>query len=190
MYFGLAAWQSYKSLQPRPRGRPRKETRYLSTVGFALVALFHVLLAATLVVDLVTWGLLWPMLSRSDDPKRYAFWREHFFNITSYHTHGLNFLFILVELALNKIPYEPYMLGWLGLYSSLYGLWAFSYYRITTRWMYPFMDASKPYAMVYYVGIYVGHWIFFGVLYALFWVKHQVTGVEEEERSSERLKAR
>lgn len=59
---------------------------WLNVVSAAADQSCMLLWQATLVVDLVTWGLLWPMLSRSDDPKRYAFWREHFFNITSYHT--------------------------------------------------------------------------------------------------------
>ena len=56
--------------------------------------------------------------------------------------HALNLVFIVVELLLNKIPFEPYMLGWLGLYSSTYGLWAFSFYKVTNRWMYPVSSAA------------------------------------------------
>ena len=41
---------------------------------------------ASVVVDLLTWGLLWPMLSRSPDPKRVAYFRNHFFCWNSYNT--------------------------------------------------------------------------------------------------------
>ena len=58
--------------------------------------------------------------------------------------HGLNLVFLLVELLLNKIPFEPYMLGWLGMYSSAYGLWAFSWYKVTNRWMYPVSGTPAP----------------------------------------------
>ena len=51
--------------------------------------------------------------------------------------HGANLVLLLVEFALNAMPYEPYLLGWTGLYSSAYALWAFSYYKATNRWMYP-----------------------------------------------------
>ena len=44
------------------------------------------MLQASVVVDIVTWGLLWPMLSRSPDPKRVAFFRSQFFSWTSYNT--------------------------------------------------------------------------------------------------------
>lgn len=45
-YFGLAAWASSKTLGPRPRGRPRKDTG-LTPLGYSVVALFHVLLAVS-----------------------------------------------------------------------------------------------------------------------------------------------
>ena len=51
--------------------------------------------------------------------------------------HGANLVLLLVEFAMNQMPYEPYLLGWTGLYSSAYALWAFSYYKATNRWMYP-----------------------------------------------------
>ena len=41
---------------------------------------------ATITVDALTWGLLWPMLSRSPDPERVAFYRTQFFSFTSYNT--------------------------------------------------------------------------------------------------------
>ena len=41
---------------------------------------------STITVDALTWGLLWPMLSRSPDPKRVAFYRTQFFSFTSYNT--------------------------------------------------------------------------------------------------------
>ena len=51
--------------------------------------------------------------------------------------HIFNALFMLVELLLNSIPFHPYLLGFGGLYSSSFGLWAFSFYHRTGRWIYP-----------------------------------------------------
>lgn len=51
--------------------------------------------------------------------------------------HGANALFALGELLLNSIPFTPYLLGYLGMYSSSYGIWAFTYFRITGKWLYP-----------------------------------------------------
>ncbi len=33
------------------------------------------------------------------------------------------------------------------------------------------MDASRPWAIIVYAGIYVGHWVFFGLLAVLFQAK-------------------
>jgi hypothetical protein len=60
--------------------------------------------------------------------------------------HGANALFALGELLLNNIPFTPYLLGYLGMYSSSYGIWAFTYFRITGKWLYPvsLTDALPP----------------------------------------------
>lgn len=49
-----------------------------------------------------------------------------------------------------------------------------------------FMDASRPGAILVYSGIYVGHWIFLGVLALLFEGKRRLLGVI---KSSEAYKA-
>lgn len=51
--------------------------------------------------------------------------------------HALNFVFIVVELLLNCMPFYPYLMGFMGLYTAVYGLWAFSFYIYTGRWIYP-----------------------------------------------------
>ena len=50
--------------------------------------------------------------------------------------------FILVELFLNSIPFVPYLMGYLGLYVATFGLWAFTYFRLTTLWLYPVRTSS------------------------------------------------
>lgn len=56
--------------------------------------------------------------------------------------HGANMAFILVELFLNCIPFVPYLMGYLGLYVATFGLWAFTYFRLTTLWLYPVRTSS------------------------------------------------
>lgn len=38
---------------------------------------------------------------------------------------------------------------------------AFTVFRTTGVWLYPFLDASKPWAPLAYAGIYAGSWVFF-----------------------------
>ena len=117
--------------------------------------------------------------------------------------HVFNALFMLVELLLNSIPFHPYLLGFGGLYSSCFGLWAFSFYHRTGRWIYPvgklcscqcslcssapslkllplvqFLNASKPWAPFMYAGIYLGHWAFFGLVAMLFRLRDRLLGTK------------
>ena len=41
---------------------------------------------------------------------------------------------------------------------------AFTVFRTTGVWLYPFLDASKPWAPFAYGGIYAGSWVFFGLV--------------------------
>ena len=51
--------------------------------------------------------------------------------------HGLNLVFILAEMMLNSIPFLPYLMGYMGLYSATYALWAFAFFSNTGKWIYP-----------------------------------------------------
>jgi hypothetical protein len=131
--------------------------------GAALVGALHVALPAALIVVALTWGLLVPMLLSSPDAGVRAHTRAMFFNWTSYAQHGANAGLALGELALNAIPLHSYLLGLLGAYSSLYGIWAFTFFRATGRWLYPFLNAHRPWAFAAYAGLYAAHFAFFGL---------------------------
>lgn len=135
----------------------------VDVAGAALIGLLHVALPAALIVVTVTWGLLVPMLSAPSQPSSVrADTRRLFFNFTSYVQHGANAGLALGELFLNAVPLHPYLMGALGAYSSLYGLWAFAFFRATGRWLYPFLNAHRPWAFAAYAGLYASHWLFFG----------------------------
>jgi hypothetical protein len=62
----------------------------------------------------------------------------------------------LGELLLNRIP--PMLLwgnGWVALWTFLYGVWSTIFYIMTGTYIYPFLNAHRPYAWVGYVGLYV-----------------------------------
>lgn len=136
----------------------------VDVAGAALIALLHVALPAALIVVALTWGVLVPMLASPSQPAPVrADTRRLFFNFTSYVQHGANAGLALGELFLNAIPAHPYLMGVLGGYSSLYGLWAFAFFRATGRWLYPFLNAHRPWAFAAYAGLYAAHWAFFGL---------------------------
>ena len=56
--------------------------------------------------------------------------------------HIANAVFMAGELALSNIPFVPYLMGFVGLYSGVFALWAWTYYVHTNRWLYPARSAS------------------------------------------------
>jgi len=160
--FGLGTWLSARRVL---RGRVGAwHDGSVDVAGATLIGLLHVALPAALLVVAMTWGVLVPMLSSPAQPPAVrADTRRLFFNFTSYVQHGANAGLALGELALNAIPLHPYLMGALGAYSSLYGLWAFAFFRATGRWLYPFLNAHRPWAFAAYAGLYAAHWAFFGL---------------------------
>lgn len=58
------------------------------------------------------------------------------------------------------------------------------------RRIYPFLDYTKPWAPVAYIGLFAVHWLFFGVVIALKALKAQYLPVptpEAEERLERKL---
>ena len=140
----------------------------LAPLSAAAVALFHVALPSSLIVVVVTWVVLFPMLVNSPDARVAARARDLFLNPTSYAQHGGNALLALGDLALNSIPASPYLMAGLGAYSSTFAVWAFAFWRATGRWLYPFLNAHKRWAPAAYAGLYIAHWVFFGMAMLLF----------------------
>ena len=46
-------------------------------------------------------------------------------------------MLMLGEMFLNRIPFYPYLLGYVGMWTSLYGVWAFVNFSSSGKWMYP-----------------------------------------------------
>lgn len=71
---------------------------------------------------------------------------------TSYTQHGGNAILVLTDFALNDISIHPYLFGWVGLWSVTFGAWAILWYRLSGEWLYPFINYTKPWAPVAYIG--------------------------------------
>ncbi|KAK9812674.1 hypothetical protein WJX72_001650 [[Myrmecia] bisecta] len=166
-FFALASAASYLALRKK---RPNVN-RLVSRLEHAVVVFFHMNLTTVLIVDILTWTVLWPMLRANPDPKTVQAFRFLLFNFISYSQHGINALLMLGELLLNNIPVVPYMLGYVGLWSSVYGGWALYHYMATGRWLYPFLDAMQSWSPFAYLGLFLTHWLFFGMVILLYKLK-------------------
>ncbi len=58
-----------------------------------------------------------------------------------------------------------------GLWSLAFNAWAHSWYARTGKWLYPFLDVSKPYAPAATLGLYLMHFLAFGVLALMYRLK-------------------
>lgn len=67
---------------------------------------------------------------------------------------------LLGELLLNRIPACILTgTGWMAVWASMFGVWSTVFYIRTGLFIYPFLEAHKPYAWVAYLALFVGHWI-------------------------------
>ncbi|PSC70223.1 hypothetical protein C2E20_6303 [Micractinium conductrix] len=176
LYFALAsaasarAWLACRQQQqaaetPAAQQQRAKGGRSADWLERAAVAVFCTETPVTLAIDFLTWFVLVPMLMADPSAQRVQFWEERIFNFESYNQHGFNAVMMLGDLVLNQIPVTMTDAGWLALWGSLFGLWSGLFYHRTNRFIYPFLDAHKPYAWASYLGVFGVLWVAF----LLFW---------------------
>ena len=79
---------------------------------------------------------------------------------------------ILGDLVLNRLPPLPFWgAGWVALWSTMFSAWSTIYYIRTGSFLYPFLDAHRPYAWIAYAGLYAGVAVAFAVAVWLLQVK-------------------
>jgi hypothetical protein len=71
-------------------------------------------------VDVVYWGVLYPDMDKG---------KGHDF--MSVNQHGVNFIFIIIEYSLNRLPWLPWNAAPLLAWPILYGVFAWIYHEIT-----------------------------------------------------------
>jgi len=145
----------------------KAEEEESSVLDKLTLCLFEVELVNTQFVVLVFWALLWPLLSAGDDPGGEESPGDTiaggFLNLS---VHGLNMVFMLVDLFAGKLTLLPLHM-WHGfVYAWLYLAWHFVWHALTGVWIYPILDTDlevNPAAPVFYVAI-PGMWL---LLFAL-----------------------
>lgn len=142
-----------------------------SALPLACHALFLTTATTAAIVDLVTWTVLFPMLTTDTTPEKEAFYRAMFLNFASYNQHGFNAVLVAADLLMNRLPFDVYPVGWTGLWSLAYCGWAHFYHYLVGRWMYPFLNVEKPWAPLAYLGLYLVHWVMFVALWLAYRVK-------------------
>lgn len=83
------------------------------------------------IVDVVTWTVLVPMLTKHTPPDMAEFFKTQFYNFISYNQHGANAGLLFVDLMLGRLAFFPHMVGYAGLWSLIYVAWAGVWNRIS-----------------------------------------------------------
>lgn len=137
--------------------------------NFAVVA-FNVEVALVFLVDTITWGVLFPALYQSGNTQALT-------TFSSSIEHGVNILFMTVELLLNRVPMRLFHASWMTLWALIYVVFAELLYFCTEivtgdgTWRYPFLDLWTNAAIPWYAAVLVLHYVFFILCLVIYMAK-------------------
>ncbi|XP_042013961.1 uncharacterized protein LOC121762207 isoform X2 [Salvia splendens] len=119
---------------------------------------------AIMLTDIVFWCLLLPfMLGES-------------FQLTLLigSMHSVNAVFLILELALNRMPFTWFGLIYFILWSCSYVVFQWAIHACCVKWWpYPFLDLSTPWAPLWYLALALVHIPFYGLYVWLTKAKHK-----------------
>ncbi|PIN24555.1 hypothetical protein CDL12_02702 [Handroanthus impetiginosus] len=103
---------------------------------------------AVMLTDIVFWGLLLPFMAGEN------------FQLTLLIgcMHSVNAVFLIIESALNCMPFTWFGLIYFVLFSCIYGAFQWILHACClTWWPYPFLDLSTPWAPLWYLALVLVH---------------------------------
>lgn len=139
--------------------KPGCLTERLGVFGCFCLSSYQVCLTTVFLVDVVLWAVLYPAGTPTD--------RLGLVKFPSLIEHGLNLVFMGVELSLNRLPVIGAHVCILTLWPCAWCIFQWVYHAKGGEYLYFFMDTSKAIAPLWYLGMLMGHWLFFGFVYYL-----------------------
>lgn len=109
---------------------------------------------AVMLTDIVFWCLLLPFMSGEN------------FQLTLLIgcMHSVNAVFLIIESALNRMPFTWFGIVYLVLWSVSYVVFQWVIHACCVAWWpYPFLDLSTPWAPLWYLGLALVHIPFYGL---------------------------
>ncbi|OVA13548.1 hypothetical protein BVC80_379g80 [Macleaya cordata] len=110
-------------------------------VGYLMQTVYQTCAGAVILTDLVFWGLIVPFISI-----------EHLkLNLIMGCMHTLNAVFLLLDTALNSLPFPWFRLAYFLLWSCIYVIFQWVLHACGFPWWpYPFLELSTPWAPLWY----------------------------------------
>ncbi|CAA6668939.1 unnamed protein product [Spirodela intermedia] len=109
--------------------------------GCAMQVVYQTSAGAVMMTDIVFWCLIVPFLS----DERFAL------NLLMGSMHSLNLVFLLLDTALNRMPFPWFGMAYFVLWSCLYVTFQWILHACGfTWWPYPFLELATPWAPLWY----------------------------------------
>eukprot|EP01023_Acetabularia_acetabulum_P018234 TRINITY_DN19210_c0_g1_i1.p1 TRINITY_DN19210_c0_g1~~TRINITY_DN19210_c0_g1_i1.p1 ORF type:complete len:370 (-),score=16.66 TRINITY_DN19210_c0_g1_i1:1768-2877(-) len=153
------------------KSSPQYNTTIETKLSQFVCMTLHIFLTALPIIDLVFWFVLVPYLTALKDPEKLKYFNKICFAFSSYNMHGINSILLLGDLFLNNINFSWHWMGWVACWSAFYGIWLQINHAMTGRWLYFFLDYSKPGGYVLYVALLIAHYMCYLFVYWVFYVR-------------------
>jgi hypothetical protein len=139
--------------------------KYFGLLGLArfLWGLQQMMLILVLFVDLVYWIAVFSQYGAHTPLD----WYE---SLTS---HLLNLVFVYADFLCNQTRFRYAFVVFAILLSGLFVTFQWIYYPITKIWVYSILDVSSPYAILWYAGMFLSHFMFAGIAYLVDMLKRR-----------------
>ncbi|KAJ6823907.1 uncharacterized protein M6B38_128110 [Iris pallida] len=121
--------------------------RRAGSLGYVMQIVYQTCGGAVLLTDIVFWCLLVPTSA------------DHFsVNLIAACMHSLNAVFLLLETALNNLPFPLFRMIYFVYWSFIYVIFQWVLHACGfTWWPYPFMELATPWAPLWYIAIALVH---------------------------------
>ncbi|XP_042518745.1 uncharacterized protein LOC122092485 [Macadamia integrifolia] len=125
--------------------------------GYLMQAIYQTCAGAVMLTDIVFWFILLPFLTS-----------EQFrLNLLMGCMHTLNLVFLVLDTALNRLPFPWFRFAYFVFWSSIYITFQWVLHACGfTWWPYPFLELSTPWAPLWYFSLALIHIPCYG-MYAL-----------------------
>ncbi|XP_076943711.1 uncharacterized protein LOC143614045 [Bidens hawaiensis] len=156
-YFGLASLHSiygcYKYWNEVVDNNINHE-KTAGAWGYFFQIVFQTCSGAVGLTDSVFWFIICPFLAPAGH-------KLQFFDVS---LHSFNAIFLLVDIALNRLRFPFFRVAYFGIWTCIYVIFQWIYHACVSMWWpYEFLDLSSPYAPLWYLGVGLIHLPAYGI---------------------------
>ncbi|XP_057790396.1 uncharacterized protein LOC131007259 [Salvia miltiorrhiza] len=172
VYFAIATVVSIRGCRRKPIQTGEKDNLLKKDMeeklGFLenlLQIIYQTSAGAVMLTDIVFWCLLLPFMSGEN------------FKLTLLIgcMHSVNAVFLIIESAVNRMPFTWFGLIYFVLWSCSYVVFQWAIHACCVKWWpYPFLDLSTPWAPLWYLALALVHIPCYGLYVLLTKAKHAV----------------